>query len=81
MLILTTAPKLQRQRRLDPEFDSFLTKHFEANNFIGQILRHNKDGPEEMKTALRLIGKIRHEVKASGAQLPRLHEQGPRSRR
>lgn len=80
-LILTTAPKLRRQRKLDPEFDAFLSKHFEANSFIGQLLRHNKDAPEEMKAALRLIGKIRHKVKASGAQLPRLHEQRPREAR
>ncbi|MCK1599840.1 hypothetical protein [Bradyrhizobium sp. 164] len=79
-LILTTGPKLQRQRRLDPEFDEFVSKHFEANSFIGQLLRHNKDAPEEMKATLRLIGKIRHKVKASGAQLPRLHEQRPRVR-
>ncbi|WOH57496.1 hypothetical protein [Bradyrhizobium sp. BWC-3-1] len=79
-LILTTAPKLQRQRKLDPEFDAFVTKHFEANVFIGQILRHNKDVPEEMKRTLRLIGKIRHKVKASCAKLPRLHEQRPRVR-
>ena len=79
-LAITTAAKLQRQRRIDPKFDTFLSKHFEANSFIGQILRHNKDVPEEMKTTLRLIGKIRHKVKASGAQLPRLHEQRPRVR-
>ncbi|WP_247313584.1 hypothetical protein [Bradyrhizobium sp. 48] len=80
-LVITTAPKLQRQRRLDPELDAFLIKHFEANSFIGQLLHHNKDASEEMKTTLRLIGKIRHKVKASGADLPRLHEQRPRSRR
>lgn len=74
-LIVTTSKKLQRQRKLDPEFDAFVSKHFEANNFIGQLLRHNKDASEEMKTTLRLIGKIRHKVKASGAELPRLHEQ------
>jgi hypothetical protein len=74
-LVITTAPKLQRQRKLDPEFDTFLKKHFEANIFVGQLLRYNKDVPEEMKATLRLIGKIRHKVKASGADLPRLHEQ------
>jgi len=79
-LVITTAAKLQRQRKLEPEFDAFLSKHFEANNFIGQILRHNKDAPEEMKATLRLIGRIRHKVKASGAELPRLHEQRPRTR-
>ncbi|MBH5387014.1 hypothetical protein [Bradyrhizobium diversitatis] len=73
-LVITTAPKLQRQRKLDPEFDAFLKKHFEANTFVGQLLRHNKEASEEMKTTLRLIGKIRHKVKASGADLPRLHE-------
>jgi hypothetical protein len=78
-LIITTSAKLQRQRRLDPELDAFLIKHFEANSFIGQLLRHNKDASEEMKTTLRLIGKIRHKVKASGAKLPRLHEQRPRA--
>ncbi|MCK1672787.1 hypothetical protein [Bradyrhizobium sp. 150] len=80
-LIITTAPKLQRQRKLDPEFDAFLETHFAANIFVGQLLRHNRDASEEMKTTLRLIGKIRHKVKASGAQLPRLHEQRPRRRR
>lgn len=65
-LVITTAAKLQRQRRLAPELDAFLTKHFEANSFIGQLLRHNKDASEEMKMTLRLIGKIRHKVKASG---------------
>lgn len=80
-LIITTSKKLQRQRKLDPEFDAFVSKHFKANCFIGQLLRHNKDAPEEVKEMLRLIGKIRHKVKASGAQLPRLHEQRPRRRR
>lgn len=74
-LIITTAPKFQRQRKLDPAFDAFVTKQLEANSFIGQLLRHNKDASEEMKATLRLIGKIRHKVKASGADLPRLHEQ------
>ncbi|WP_038970243.1 hypothetical protein [Bradyrhizobium genomosp. III] len=80
-LIIVKGAKLQQQRRLDPDLDAFLSKHFEANNFIGQLLRHNKDASEEVKTTLRLIGKIRHKVKASGAQLPRLHEQRPRIRR
>jgi hypothetical protein len=79
-LILTTAAKFQRQRRLVPEFDTFVSKHFEANGFIGQLIRYNRDAPEEQKPTLRLIGKIRQKIKASGAQLPRLHEQRPRAR-
>lgn len=73
-LIITTSKKLQRQRKLDPEFDAFVSKHFAANNFVGQLLRHNKDVSEEMKTTLRLIGKIRHKVKAS---LQFVNEQRP----
>lgn len=80
-LVIVKGQKLQQQRRLDPELDAFLTKHFEGNDHVGQLLRYNKDASEEVKTTLRLIGKIRHRIKSTGAKLPRLHEQRPRRRR
>lgn len=78
-IILTTAAKFQRQRKLDPDFDAFVNKHFEGNNFVGQLFRYIKGVPEEMKPTLRLIGKIRHKIKASGAQLPPLKKRRSRS--
>ncbi|MCK1562434.1 hypothetical protein IVB08_00210 [Bradyrhizobium sp. 173] len=78
-LILTTAAKFQRQRRVDPDFDAFVTKHFEVSCFIGQSLRYNRDAPEEMKPTLLLVAKLRHKIKASGAELPRLNRPRPRA--
>jgi hypothetical protein len=63
-LSLTTAAKFQRQRRIDPDFDAFVNEYFASSNSVGQILRHHRDLPAEMKPTLIAVGRLKHKIKA-----------------
>jgi hypothetical protein len=66
-LYIVTAAKLRRQRKIDPEFDAFVNKHFASSNSIGQILRHNRDLPEEFKPTVIAVARLKHKIKATGS--------------
>ncbi len=72
-LVITSAAKFQRQRKLDPDFDALVNKHFASSNIIGQIARHVRRGhkkentnsvlPPEMKPTVIAIGRLRHRLR------------------
>jgi hypothetical protein len=62
-LYLVKAEKLQHLRRLDPDFDAFVTKHFAVSNSIGQTLRHAGELPPEFKPTVIAVARLKHKIK------------------
>jgi hypothetical protein len=89
-LAITSAAKFYHQRKIDPDFASFVDQYIVISNSVGQIARRARDAeknpnavlPPEMRPTVVAIARLRHRLRAidpDGKLAKRLEDQKRRS--
>jgi hypothetical protein len=69
-LIITNPDKFYHERKIDPDFASFVDEHIAYSNSIGQTARHARDGaqvaPGEIMPTIVAVVRLKHRLRTMG---------------